>query len=455
MNRVVASGWVVAVVASVWAPVAKAAAHVQFIDMGTPKSGAVVMNGWRGVVVRVSLDGGLPITRVDLFGDPNPETGTIAGNMAQRWTDPTGQGNYTETSPGPLTANNTFDSDFNFDSHLLGPPEEYTVQSASETCVVGFFTNRTGLSSNGFVGYGAAPFVQYGSDPIVFGIAGHVGGFLQVNPAFQSDSIDLAYIVTDGAFQATVRLESGTQAFMGSNIYVPEPGGLGAVALIAAPGILRLRRRRGGREAPRRTLLERLEARTMCSLTAPVASATLLPNGSTQVTWADVSGETGYWVERSRDLVTWQPVHATALAADTTSFTNRELEAGYAWYRVKAVDATSSAASNPVQIWTGDLEVEAEALPDGVRIKWPHVGTTVWIYRKAVDDAAWPTTELADLDGGDDHFDDHTVAEGQAYEYRVQLGASGVTAKYVYAGRGVAAAHDAGRRRCRARSRMR
>jgi hypothetical protein len=99
--------------------------------------------------------------------------------------------------------------------------------------------------------------------------------------------------------------------------------------------------------------------------------------------------------------------------------------------------------------------VEAEALPDGVRIKWPHVGTTVWIYRKAVDDAAWPTTELADLDGGDDHFDDHTVAEGQAYEYRVQLGASGVTAKYVYAGRGVAAAHDAGRRRCRARSRMR
>src|SRR5436190_21423501 len=114
-------------------------AHVKFIYMGTPTNGAGEMSGWRGVIVRVMLDSGEPIRRIDFRG------GYIGGNIGQRWTDPTGQGNYTETSPGPMTANNTFPSDFNFDSHFLGPAGMYSAAAAGELNAHEFLTSRTGL----------------------------------------------------------------------------------------------------------------------------------------------------------------------------------------------------------------------------------------------------------------------------------------------------------------------
>lgn len=240
MNRAVVSGWVVAVVMSVWAPVAKAAAHLQFIDMGTPRNGAVVMNGWRGVVVRVSLDDGLPITRIDLGADG------ISGGMAQRWTDPSGQGNYTQTSPGPISADNAFDSDFNFDSHLLGTPEMLTVvpPAPAEGIPAGFNTSRTGLPSDAFVGYVAPPVLNYDADPILLGLGGKLVGRLNVNPGFQAGAIDAAYIVTDSRFAVDGVAYSGTQGFgFGTGYRVPEPSGL-AVWLI---GAISLVTQRGGR----------------------------------------------------------------------------------------------------------------------------------------------------------------------------------------------------------------
>ena len=69
-------------------------------------------------------------------------------------------------------------------------------------------------------------------------------------------------------------------------------------------------------------------------------------NDAATVAWNDVAGETGYWVEKSPDGMNgWRAVHAAALPANTTHFTNPALEAGDDWYHVRAVDNTSSASS--------------------------------------------------------------------------------------------------------------
>jgi hypothetical protein len=254
-------------VSLVCAPTTFGDAHIQFIDMGTPKNGAVTMNGWRGVVVRVSLDGGLPITRLQIAQEFSDD-GDIYGNIAQRWTDPTGQGNYSVNSPGPMTANNTFSSDFNFDSHLLGDASSYTVQRAVETSRRGFLTSRTGLPSDGFVGYGAAPFTPYYLDPILFSQGGHFGGILDVNPAFQSSSMDIAYVVTDSAFLADIGVMSGDQLFSaGSTFEVPEPGSWSITTAATMYGVLCRRKRRQRRE--NRLSLEVLESRLQLTIPIP------------------------------------------------------------------------------------------------------------------------------------------------------------------------------------------
>jgi hypothetical protein len=264
----------------VCAPTTFGDAHIEFIDMGTPKNGAVTMNGWRGVVVRVSLDGGLPITRLQIAQE-FPDDGDIYGNIAQRWTDPTGQGNYSVNSPGPMTANNSFSSDFNFDSHLLGDASSYTVQKAVETSRRGFLTSRTGLPSDGFVGYGAAPFTPYYLDPILFSQGGHFGGVLDVNPAFQSSSMDVAYVVTDSAFLADIGVMSGNQLFSaGGTFEVPEPGSWWMTAGATMAALLRRRKRRKVRE--NHNSLEMLEPRVQLTVAAP-----------TGVTVASTADETG------------------------------------------------------------------------------------------------------------------------------------------------------------------
>jgi hypothetical protein len=224
----------VALICALPSVAARAAAHIDLIDMGTPNNGATVMNGWRGVIVRVLLDGGLPITRLDDI--------SFFGNIAHRWADPTGQGKYTQSSPGPLAANNTFDSDFNFDSHLLGTPDKYVVRDAFEVSQQGFLTSRTGLPSDGFTGYGAAPYVHYEIDPVLFAQGSLTHGSLDVNPPFQSSTIDMAYVVTDSAFQVHMDVFSGDRRFRAFDEFrIPEPGTLWGAAVAVAAALLRRR----------------------------------------------------------------------------------------------------------------------------------------------------------------------------------------------------------------------
>jgi hypothetical protein len=228
MNRVKSVAWVVVIGALVGARSASAAAHVDFIDVGTPKSGAMVMSGWRGVIVRISLDNGLPITSLhlgDAFGLG------IFGNVAERWTDPQGRSMYTETSPGPLAADNSIDSDFNFDTHFL-PIDNVTYDpfSLREGSGAGrsLVTSRSPIPSTPFVGYGATlPEPVTIPDPLLLSNGGIMAGGYEAPAALQLNTIDVAYVVADGLFSVQGRVSSGNQDFNINSIYnVPEPSSL-------------------------------------------------------------------------------------------------------------------------------------------------------------------------------------------------------------------------------------
>lgn len=275
-------------------------AHVEFIDMGTPTNGDVVMSGWRGVIVRVVLDSGEPIRQVNFGG--NTFGGFIAGNIAQRWTDPTGQFNYTQTSPGPLTANNTFASDFNFDSHFLGPAARYNSTAVTEfnASPGDFLTSRTGLVSNGSVGYGAATLFPFNGDPIHFRRGGNLTGVLDIATAFQASAIDAAYIVTDSDFQvsALVLGPAGAGGLANGIYQVPEPGGILGWCIGAVVAVLRRKPKQS--ISPRNSVFETLEARLQLAAPIPTnVSASMQINGSAKITWDNMGAGITYSVDRS------------------------------------------------------------------------------------------------------------------------------------------------------------
>lgn len=136
----------------------RAAVWIEFVDMGVPTDGVQSMYGWRGIIARVHTDTGL-ITRL------NFSSAGFIGSLAQRWVDPTGQA---DTDPslygaisanrslGPIAADNSTLSEFNFDSHFLGDPSDYqTIEFADEYNLNGFHLPPTHLTSTPFVGYGS------------------------------------------------------------------------------------------------------------------------------------------------------------------------------------------------------------------------------------------------------------------------------------------------------------
>ena len=174
---------------------ALAVPYIEVIDRGVPTDGVRTMDGYRAFVVRLVSDDG-PITRVEL---PSFLFGGIAGSLAQRWTDPSGAGDYTVTSPGFLDADNSTPTDLNFDTHLLGDPAHFRVTDPlGEDAVFGLFP-RTGIPSTLSVGYGVTT-AEPTDDPLVAGSSGHLFGAFDVLPAFQSDTLDLAYVVSDSRF---------------------------------------------------------------------------------------------------------------------------------------------------------------------------------------------------------------------------------------------------------------
>jgi hypothetical protein len=214
-------------------------------DMGVPTNGALVMTGYRGYVIRARSDEGR-ITRISV-GNHNGVLGSIAGGIAQRWEDPTGSGfwgeSYIVRSPGPFSANNTFDSDLNFDSHFtfnpasveletivsepyLGTPTATTFEAVvggqgfitygSPNAPLGFMP----LQSTTTVGYGAALYPYLGSN-----FSGLFASF-RIRESARSDSFEFAYVVSNSAFDVhgMISVDNGMNyGGVFARIIVPEP----------------------------------------------------------------------------------------------------------------------------------------------------------------------------------------------------------------------------------------
>src|SRR5439155_18449225 len=125
--------------------------------------------------------------------------------------------------------------------------------------------------------------------------------------------------------------------------------------------------------------MEPLEARMQLTVTAPTGvTATMGLNGSATVVWDNMGAGLSYSVERSIDGTTgWTAATVALLAPGTTHFTNPQIDASLAYYRVSATDGTATATSSGVQesVPTGVIapkfEVDAETLStNGVRLKW-------------------------------------------------------------------------------------
>ncbi len=275
-----------------------AAPMVQVIERGVPTDGTRVMTGYRGFVLRVVSDGA-PINSIALNGLPPLDRGTdgILGDLAQRWTDPTGSGNYTVTSPGPIDADNTVPSAFNFDTHFL-PDVAAGIRSPSPAAAPmetagpfdkpnRFSTAGNPIPSDPFIGYGDFP---DGFAPAVnaeFYETALLGRFVFPDPP---QAVDLAYVVTNSSFQ--YGLEVQLTDFSGGTIFgvvtVPEPSGMAAI-MVGLAGLLRGKRRSVRHVNCRACQLETLEPRRMLSISPSDLLLTAAPiTGGVQLQWPAV-----------------------------------------------------------------------------------------------------------------------------------------------------------------------
>ena len=161
-----------------------------------------------------------PITRVVFADDNAGGSAFIYGDLHQRWTDPTGQGDYTVTSPGFLAADNTTPTDLNFDTHFLPPPPGAQVVTLSEAFPT--FQERVPFSpvpSTPTVGY-ADPEDQL--DPFGVDFNNRLQLTYDLPASAGVTQIDLAYIVTDSRvlYNGGVETVAGGQRQAGS-IVVP------------------------------------------------------------------------------------------------------------------------------------------------------------------------------------------------------------------------------------------
>ena len=261
---------------------ASADAFVEVIDVGVPTDGTLEMTGYRGFVLRAVSDDGAPITRIRV-GDVDPGlTGQITGALAQRWIAPINDGNYVQTSPGPIDARNDAPSDLNFDTHFLPVPG-------------GVWTDRTEVGPNSTTdgnpipstpefGYLISP-LPPGPLPFVIPDAGGVlNGILDVPASAGLTQIDFAYVVTNSAFLYGTPITTTSGGFgAGGAVIIPEPGTGFLAALLAAAGLARPRRRRN----PAEVNFESLEPRRLLASVVPVDA--VATGDDVEIRWGETS----------------------------------------------------------------------------------------------------------------------------------------------------------------------
>jgi len=214
------------------ASVAQAAVVVQFINKGAPTNGTNTAVGYTGYVIRLVSDQG-NIGGVDLQSGANG----IHGAMVQRWNSSDVDGNYnTKTISG--TATNSANSASNFDSHLLNIPGGFIGS-------IGFDEDPGGPFPASGLGVGSGfPNNSDGAGISLGGPGGFIKGAFGVDGAFQSSTLDVAYVVipTVGANELGRPLVVAGGVAVQVPLVIPEPATMSLVGM-GALGVLARRRR--------------------------------------------------------------------------------------------------------------------------------------------------------------------------------------------------------------------
>ena len=184
--------------------------------------------------------------------------------------------------------------------------------------------------------------------------------------------------------------------------------------------------------APRASL-ESLESRVVLSVLAPTGlDATLVEPRGVRVTWDDVTGETGYLVERRIDGTDEPWTVVGDPAADVTTFAQDGLTPGRTYlYRVRARDASSRSEPSNVDSVTVPVVLgvpEAPrlnanyALADGVvRLEWTNVANeTSYQLERRVDGSTAPFAVITTRPADTNTYVDERVEAGNTYIYRVR-----------------------------------
>lgn len=159
-------------------------------------------------------------------------------------------------------------------------------------------------------------------------------------------------------------------------------------------------------------------------------TATAISASRIDLTWSDVSGETGYKIERSTDGINWIQIATTG--ANVTSFSNTGLNSATSYsYRVKANNAGGdSAASNVASVTT----LTAPTLPSAptalsavaaaanrVNLSWTDNSSNengFQIWRTSNNGRSW--TNIANVSANTSSFSDNGVNARKTYSYSVR-----------------------------------
>jgi hypothetical protein len=222
----------VATVMTLIVSAARAEVYLDFIDRGTPRTDTQTMHGFYAFVVRVWTPRG-NILAVD-FATPFPmyPRPGFYGGMAQRWTSPSGDGNYTLSSPGFHTESNLTSSPLNFDTHFLGTPSDFVIDSPLEEGNV-IFPYGNPIPSDEYTGYGVG---------IDQGDLGYLRGAYRVVESARSPVLDIMYLVGRSDVAITGRVTTEEGIFIVGAVLPPIPEPSASLTALGA-AVVGLRRR--------------------------------------------------------------------------------------------------------------------------------------------------------------------------------------------------------------------
>ena len=166
-------------------------------------------------------------------------------------------------------------------------------------------------------------------------------------------------------------------------------------------------------------------------------SATAVSSSRIDLAWANVSGETGYRIERSSDGETWTEIGTTS--ADETSFASTGLTASTTYhFRVSAENGGGS--SGPCSMATAQTQA-APAIPnepsdltaqapssDEVRLNWTDNSSNETGFQIERSTNGRTFSIVGTVGAGETSFTDSTVKQRTQYTYRVRAtGDAGVS----------------------------